>query len=139
MTRTELFDATANRGRLREHDLRATFITLALANGRTETWVLDRTGHTTSGMINRYRRQARQAQELGMKWLGALDELIPEFADCPRIAPNAVSLGSDERPKNDAKSSDSQEECTRRDLNPPNGVGETFKRYATLHANAVER
>ena len=62
VTRTELFTGGANRGRLRAHDLRATFITLALATGRTETWVQDRTGHTTSGMINRYRRQARAAQ-----------------------------------------------------------------------------
>jgi len=116
--RSELFDATANRGRLRAHDLRATFITLALANGRTETWVQDRTGHTTSGMINRYRRQARQAQEIGMKWLGRLDELIPELADCPRIAPNATSLGSDDAPSSDANSRESQALCTRRDLNP---------------------
>lgn len=53
-----------------------------------------------------------------MKWLGALDELIPEFAEFPRIAPHAASLGSDEGPKSEANSTEPQPECTRRDLNP---------------------
>jgi hypothetical protein len=35
-------------------------------------------------MSNRYLRQARQAQEIGMKWLGRLDELVPELAHCPQ-------------------------------------------------------
>jgi hypothetical protein len=60
-----------------------------------------RTGHTTSRMINRYLRQARQAEELGMQWLEPLDEVIPELVQFPRIAPNAVSLGSDEGPKSE--------------------------------------
>jgi hypothetical protein len=47
------------------HDLRGTFVTLSLANGKTETWVADRTGHSSSVMINRYRRAARTAAELG--------------------------------------------------------------------------
>jgi len=43
--RAELFENNDNRRQIRVHDLRATFITLALANNRTETWVQDRTGH----------------------------------------------------------------------------------------------
>jgi hypothetical protein len=39
--------------------LRATFITVALANNRTETWVMDRTGHESSAMLARHRRAAR--------------------------------------------------------------------------------
>lgn len=118
VTRPELHEGGMNRGRLRAHDLRATFITLALANGRTETWVQDRTGHTTSGMINRYRRQARQARELDMRWLDPLDQVIPELRprdatgpaveaptgdEFPPIAPNAASMGSDAQPTNDPK------------------------------------
>jgi hypothetical protein len=34
---------------VRLHDLRATFITIKLANGRTETWIADRTGHRAAG------------------------------------------------------------------------------------------
>jgi len=78
-TRPELFDSTETRSRLRAHDLRGTFVTLSLANGRTETWVADRTGHKSSAMINRYRRAARSANELGLGPLLPLDQAIPEF------------------------------------------------------------
>lgn len=49
----ELLNAGTNRGRLRVHGLRGTFVTLSLANGKMETWVQDRTGHASSVMINR--------------------------------------------------------------------------------------
>ncbi len=77
--REELHKSGENRGQFRCHDLRATFITLSLANGKTETWVQDRTGHTTSIMINRYRRGARSATELGVGGLAPLDLAIPEL------------------------------------------------------------
>jgi integrase len=76
--RRELHARTKERRPLRVHDLRATFITLALANGATETWVMDRTGHTTSAMLAKYRRQARHAAELNLGWLVDLDTaLVP--------------------------------------------------------------
>ena len=78
--RHELFAKTAQRRPVRVHDLRATFITLALAAGRSETWVADRTGHRSSQMINRYRRAARGASELGLGWLKPLDQAVPELA-----------------------------------------------------------
>ncbi|MDX2055674.1 MAG: tyrosine-type recombinase/integrase [Polyangiaceae bacterium] len=77
--RAELFERTATRMPIRLHDLRATFVTLGLACGRTETWVCDRTGHRSSQMLSRYRRAARTAAELGLGSLVALDEGIPEF------------------------------------------------------------
>jgi integrase len=77
--RTELFDETATRKQIRVHDLRATFVTLALAAGRSEAWVADRTGHKSSTMINRYRRAARTASELDLGSLSPLDEAIPEL------------------------------------------------------------
>jgi integrase len=40
--RPELFERSASRLRIRIHDLRATFITNNLANGKTETWIADR-------------------------------------------------------------------------------------------------
>jgi integrase len=61
---------------LRAHDLRASFVTIALANGKTETWVADRTGHRSSQMIARYRRQARTAAELGLGAWTPLDAAI---------------------------------------------------------------
>jgi integrase len=83
--RPELFERTKNRLAIRAHDLRATFITISLANGKTESWVQDRTGHTSSVMINRYRRAARTAAELGLGTLAPLDEAIPELR--PKKAP----------------------------------------------------
>jgi integrase len=53
--RPELFERTPSRMPVRVHDLRATFVTLSLAHGRSETWVSDRTGHKSSRMIHRGR------------------------------------------------------------------------------------
>ncbi len=86
--RAQLFEKGPNRKPIRIHDLRATFVTLALAAGRTETWVADRTGHKSSAMINRYRRAARTAAELNLGWLTPLDEAIPELAGkVPEVSP----------------------------------------------------
>jgi hypothetical protein len=51
--------APAERQLIRVHDHRASFVTLALACGRSESWVADRTGHRSSAMIARYKRTAR--------------------------------------------------------------------------------
>src|SRR5512133_3565601 len=83
--RTELHEDGTNRRKIRVHDLRGTFVTISLANGRTETWVADRTGHQSSAMVNRYRRQARSAKELGLGSLRPLDQVL-FGADCPAIA-----------------------------------------------------
>ncbi len=80
--RSELHETTAERARMRAHDLRATFVTLSLANGRTETWVQDRTGHKSSTMVARYRRAARTLADVGVGPLQPLMEVLswPETA-----------------------------------------------------------
>lgn len=78
--REQLFQHDAFRLRLRAHDLRATFITVALAQGYSEDWIRIRTGHRTSQMIARYRLEAKTAQELELGWLHPLHEAIPELA-----------------------------------------------------------
>jgi integrase len=75
--RIQLYEGSTTRQRFRAHDLRATFVTIALASGHTETWVSDRTGHDGHSMIERYRRKAR-TWNLGE--LGSLCDLIPELA-----------------------------------------------------------
>lgn len=96
VTRHELHDDKAkNRRPIRAHDLRSGFVTLSLANGKTEAWIADRTGHTSSQMINRYKRAARSASELGLGTLTPMDQAIPELRDYPGIAQNAQTLGSD--------------------------------------------
>jgi integrase len=71
--RPELHKATAERIALRVHDLRGSFVTVALANGRSEAWVSDRTGHRSSQMIARYKRAARTADELKLGDWAPLD------------------------------------------------------------------
>jgi integrase len=78
--RPELFTTTEHRLRIRVHDLRGTFVTVSLANGRTESWISDRTGHRSSAMIAKYKRMARTFEELGAGPLGLLNEAIPELA-----------------------------------------------------------
>lgn len=85
-TRTrELFATTAERRPIRVHDLRASFVTLALAAGRgaptTELWVRDRTGHTTPKQMETYRRWSRFALDNEQGWFAPLDEAIPELAE----------------------------------------------------------
>lgn len=76
VTREELFEDTDHTGKLRAHDMRATFVTLSLAEGKTETWIRDRTAHKSTVMIDRYRRAARQAAELKLGSLADLDQAL---------------------------------------------------------------
>ena len=74
--RAVLHERSETSMRLRFHDLRATFVTVALANGKTETWVSDRTGHRSHGMIEKYTRAARTYQDLNLGPLLPLDQAI---------------------------------------------------------------
>jgi hypothetical protein len=69
----------AERHRIRVHDLRGTFVTLSLANGRSESWIADRTRHPSSAMINRYKRTARSFAELELGSPDPLIEALPEL------------------------------------------------------------
>jgi integrase len=69
INRHELHQKDAKRDRLRAHDLRGTFVTLALVNRATEIEVMDRTGHKSSQMVNRYRRQVRAMESIGLRGL----------------------------------------------------------------------
>lgn len=73
VTRAELFETTEHTGKLRAHDMRATFVTVSLAEGKNETWIRDHTAHKTTAMVDRYRRQARQFEELKV---GPLADLV---------------------------------------------------------------
>jgi hypothetical protein len=79
VVRTQLFERNEARRPIRVHDLRATFVTLSLASGKSETWVADRTGHRSSEMINRYRSSARTHEELALGNVKPLVEAIPEL------------------------------------------------------------
>jgi integrase len=91
--RRELFVTTAARQQIRVHDLRGTFVTLALANGRPESWVMARTGHRSSQMVNRYRRIANSFAELNLGDLAPLDQVIPELAQLALLSKVGLGLG----------------------------------------------
>ena len=78
--RPALFESSKSRMQLRAHDLRSTFITLSLANGKSESWVSDRTGHKSSTMINNYKRAARMVSELELGALLPLAKALPEVS-----------------------------------------------------------
>jgi integrase len=87
--RPELFASTAERRQIRVHDLRGTFVTVSLANGKSEAWVSDRTGHRSSQMINNYKRTARSFMELEAGQLAPLDRALPELAGLADAGPPA--------------------------------------------------
>lgn len=89
VTREALFANTNRRMHIQAHHLRATFVTLALANGKTETWVCDRTGHRSTLMIALYRRAARTAAELRIGSLHPLDRTLPETKVGSRVGSRA--------------------------------------------------
>jgi len=95
--RTELHVTTEARLRMRVHDLRATFVTLSLANGKSETWVQDRTGHKSSAMIARYRRAARTLADVGAGPLRPLLEALAweSSGPCQKDARVADASASD--------------------------------------------
>ncbi len=80
VVRPELYERTAHRQPMRLHDLRATFVQVSLANGKSEAWVTSRTGHRSSQMLAAYTRRAREWSELGLGTLGDLDKLLPEVS-----------------------------------------------------------
>ncbi len=80
VSRPELFESSESRMAIRGHDLRSTFVTISLAQGKTEAWVTDRTGHTSSAMLYRYKRAARTHVETELGSLETLSAVIPELA-----------------------------------------------------------
>jgi integrase len=68
--RRELHAVTSERRPIRVHDLRGSFVTIALSHGANEDWVMRRTGHTTSAMLGKYRRQIEHAREIDLGWYG---------------------------------------------------------------------
>ena len=88
--RAQLFKSSENRRHIWAHDLRATFITISLATGKSETWISDRTGHKSSVMIQRYNRNKRMLEQLNLGELKPLDQAIPELSSPPEQAPNGA-------------------------------------------------
>jgi integrase len=80
---------------LRFHDLRATFVTWAMREGRGDGWISDRTGHLTPEMRARYARAARTLSDLDYKPFPDIAKAIPELAKRPS---NVVPLRRSKAP-----------------------------------------
>jgi integrase len=66
---------------LRFHDLRATFVTWAMREGRGDGWISDRTGHLTPEMRARYARAARTLADLQYEPFPDISGAIPELLE----------------------------------------------------------
>lgn len=91
ITRSALLERARNVERLRFHDLRATFVTWAMREGRGEGWIADRTGHLTPEMRARYARAARTLMDLNYVPFPDVSAAIPELLE-PRD--NVVSINA---------------------------------------------
>ncbi|WP_434048935.1 MULTISPECIES: tyrosine-type recombinase/integrase [Sorangium] len=147
ITRPELFETTDSRLNIRLHDTRATFITIKLANGRTETWISDRTGHRSSGQIHHYKRAARKVAELGLSDFAPLDEAIPELRGEGGSVETGgpVDAASEARAANEAASALPGQAPTACDVAGPREAdleapesGRLGPRWATSEASAAE-
>lgn len=80
VTRRTLLQGADGIEPLRVHDLRATFITLALRMGRSLKWIMTRTGHEDFATLKVYDRLVEDANEHHLPaWLSPMAAAIPEF------------------------------------------------------------
>lgn len=136
-----LFEHNESRQRIRAHDLRATFITIGLATGRSETWIMDRTGHRSSEMVHTYRRAARSFAELGLGPLRPMDEAIPEIAEilaAERAAEQRAAKGAAAEPSTSASAPPPTEAPGRATTqSPPRKAPEVKERRTGLAATTT--
>jgi integrase len=80
VTRRVLLKGADGINPLRVHDLRASFVTLAMRSGRDLKWIMTRTGHETLGVLQGYDRLVQDAEEHRLpKWFTPMDRAIPEL------------------------------------------------------------
>ena len=97
VSRPELFERTAARRPIRAHDLRATFVTVALASGHTEAFVTGKTGHRSSSEVANYRRLATTFAKVGAnQWFEAMDTLVG-----PSLAATSLAAKVAAKPEKD--------------------------------------
>ena len=94
--RARLSDRGVNTLPFGTHAFRHSFTTRCLANGKTDDWVRQRTGHTTDQLMT-YREQAKSLEELSLGELTPLNEVLPEMRR--RAKGSARHRGSEAGPK----------------------------------------
>ena len=86
--------------------MRSLFVTVSLAHGQSDHWVMDRTLHMTRGQLNIYNRKLAHFRKHGP--IVSAVVTVPElaaFADsiAPAIAPKAPSDGTDGEGREDPR------------------------------------
>lgn len=74
--REELFEKGESLIPIRMHDLRATFVTIASASGKSERWIRNRTGHKSVAILDTYQREIDLAIEAEFGWFDPLDATL---------------------------------------------------------------
>jgi integrase len=78
--RAELHKTTKGSRKLRVHDSRASFCTLARRRGMPDAWIMDRSGHESAAQLEKYSRFVRHADEQGIaRWFADMGQAIPEI------------------------------------------------------------
>lgn len=112
--RQTLLFSSGRQRRLREHDLRATFVTLAKLNGRDDGYVSSKTGHESSKMIQRYNHAKAMLEQLGLPPLAPLDAALGLMPGAPGTSgtsnPRSVK-GWDEAERSAGKRSEAERGC----------------------------
>lgn len=68
ITRQGLITALDGERKLCTHDVRASFVTLARAAGMSDRWIMDRSGHESAAVFEKYDRGVRHAREIHLGW-----------------------------------------------------------------------
>ena len=126
LERRALFNTSEGERRLRLHDTRASFVTLARAVGMPDRWIMDRSGHESAAVLEKYDRGVRHAQEKNLGWFAPMGsalgmegaELGPKlgqsWAKAPKT-PRNMSLRAVEHPRSQPPS---------QAINPANSGGD---------------
>lgn|GEM_PF-2120572 len=115
-------EATAGKRPIRAHDLRTSFVTVAFADGRPESWISARTGHTTAAQLARYKRVAESLEALDLGWFAPLDEVLGVGSG---VGPICKSTGENPMSKTPAcslKGTEKRSRAAKSSLKPPSGV-----------------
>jgi len=85
LTRREIFSPDDGENQLRIHDTRASFVTLARALGMPDRWIMDRSGHESAKVLEKYDRGARSARERNLGWFAPMTLVLGQsWAKTPK-------------------------------------------------------
>jgi integrase len=94
LDRRELHVTSVGSRRLRSHDFRTGFCTMARRRGMPDAWIMARSGHESVKELEQYAQLARDVEEQGMPaWYSAMDQSIPELRAWLAVNGSGVGQG----------------------------------------------